>query len=98
MGEIGLVSDRADSSVLSIQPASRGFCDDEDSRPVDRVVFDRNVARNTYSEWYFGNAGIQILRSKAHKGEGDAPGETVGTVQITNNFLSTVGVPWEACV
>ena len=86
------------SIVLSIQPASAGFCDDEDARPVDRVVFDRNVARNTYPDWYFGNAGIQFLRSKAHKGEGDAAGETVGSVTITNNFLSTSGVPWESCI
>ncbi len=86
------------SAVLKIQPTSRGFCDDEDARPIDRVVFDRNVARNTYPEWGFGNIGIQFSRSKARKGEGNAPGETVGSVTITNNFLSTAGVPWEACV
>ncbi len=86
------------SVVLSIQAASNGFCDDQDARPVDRVVFDRNIARNTYPQWGFGNAGIQFLRSKAHKGEGDAAGETVGSVTLTNNFLSTSGVPWESCI
>ncbi len=86
------------SMVLAIQPASAGFCDDADARPIDGVVFDRNVARNTYPEWGFGNAGIQFLESEASKGEGDAAGETVGSVTLTNNFLSTSGVPWESCI
>ncbi len=86
------------SVVLIIQPASNGYCDDEVARPVDRVVFDRNVARNTYPEWGFGNAAVKFLRSYISQGEGDAAGETVGSVTLTNNFLSTAGVPWEACV
>ncbi len=86
------------SVVLTIQPASAGFCQDADARPIDGVVFDRNIARNTYADWGFGNAGIHFLRSKIKKGEGDAAGETVGSVTITNNFLSTSGVPWEACI
>ncbi len=86
------------SIVLTIQPASAGYCDDGNARPIDGVVFDRNVARNTYTEWGFGNAGVQFLGSDANRGEGNAAGETVGSVTITNNFLSTLGVPWESCI
>ncbi len=86
------------SVVMAVQPTSAGFCDDGDARPVDNVVFDRNIARNTYTEWGFGNAGLQILRPNVGAGEGDVAGETVGSVTITNNFLSTSGVPWETCI
>ncbi len=86
------------SVVMSVQPTSAGFCDDNDARPVDNVVFDRNLARNTYAQWGFGNAGLQILRSNIGAGEGNVAGETVGSVTITNNFLSTSGVPWESCI
>ncbi|MEM7356942.1 MAG: hypothetical protein AAF657_39375, partial [Acidobacteriota bacterium] len=86
------------SVVLTIQPTSAGFCDNGDARPVEDVVFDRNIARNTYDQWGFGNAGVQFLRSASGAGEGDVAGETVATVEITNNFLSTTGVPWESCI
>ncbi len=86
------------SLVLNVQPTSDGFCDDANARPVDRVVFDRNIARNTYPKWGAGNIGIQFSRSKLKDGEGDVAGETIGSVTITNNFLSTTGAPWEACV
>ena len=86
------------SVVLTIQPTSSGFCDNGVARPVDDVVFDRNIARNTYDQWGFGNGGIHILRSDAGIGEGDVPGETVASVEITNNILMTAGVPWETCI
>ncbi len=86
------------SVVLTIQPTSAGFCDNGAARPVDGVVFDRNIARNTYDQWGFGNGGIHILRSDTSQGEGDVAGETVASVEITNNFLSTTGVPWETCI
>ncbi len=88
-----------DSSVaMRIQPASRGYCHNQDARPIDGVVFDRNLVHNTYPEWGFGNYGVRFARSNHRIGEGDAAGETVGSVTVTNNFLSTIGVPWDACV
>jgi len=85
------------SVVLTIQPTSAGFCDDADARPIQGAVFDRNEARNTYTQWGFGNVGVQILRPASGLGEGNVAGESVGSVSVTNNFLSTAGVPWEAC-
>ncbi len=82
--------------ALRIQPASDGFCDDEKARPVDKVIFDRNIVRNTYGAWGLGNVGIDI--SQLERGEGDFPGETLGELVITNNFLSTIKTPWESCV
>ena len=82
--------------ALRVQPASDGFCDDEHARPVENVVFDRNIVRNTYGAWGYGNVGIDI--SKLERGEGDFPGETLGDFVISNNFLSTVKTPWESCI
>ncbi|MEM7350501.1 MAG: LamG domain-containing protein [Acidobacteriota bacterium] len=84
------------SIALRIQPASQGFCDDEDARPVDKVVFDRNIVRNTYGAWGFGNVGVDVARFA--EGEGDFPGEVLGDLVITNNFLSTAKVGWESCI
>ncbi len=84
------------SIALRIQPASHGFCDNDRARPVDKVVFDRNIVRNSYGAWDFGNVGVDVARFES--GEGDAPGETLGDLVITNNFLSTTKVPWEGCI
>ncbi len=86
------------SIALRIQGSSAGFCDGQDARPVDQVVFDRNIVRNTYGAWSFGNAGVDIRKPTPEKGEGDVPGETVGDVMITNNVLSTAKVGWESCI
>ncbi len=88
-----------DSAIaLRIQASSVGFCENEDSRPVDKVVFDRNIVRNSYGAWGFGNLGIDIEKPHFNKGEGDDPGEVIGDVTITNNFLSTSKVPWDSCI
>ncbi len=86
------------SIALRIQAASGGYCANEFSRPVDKVVFDRNIVRNSYGGWNFGNYGIDIQARRIGEGEGDAAGEVLGDVEITNNFLVTTKVPWEACV
>ena len=60
------------------------------SRSVDRVVVDRNVFRNTYAPWFFGDWGIQIE-------PGSSAVDTTGTITITNNFLSSTA-GWESCI
>ncbi len=82
--------------ALRIQPASDGFCDNQHARPIEKVVFDRNIVRNTYGAWGYGNVGVDV--SKFERNEGDVPGESLGDLTITNNFLSTVKVGWESCV
>ena len=84
--------------ALRIQGSSSGFCEDEDARAMDQLVFDRNIVRNTYGAWDFGNVGIDVEAPHFEKGEGDAAGEVVGNVAITNNILSTAKVPWDSCI
>ncbi len=86
------------TTVLDVQDSSVGFCDGADARPVSDIVFDRNIATNTYPEWGFGNVGIKITAGDLENGEGDDPGETIGNVTITNNFLSTQNVGWDSCI
>ncbi len=86
------------SVAFRIQAASYDYCAGDNARPVDKVVFDRNIVRNSYSSWGFGNYGIDILARSVDRGEGDAAGEVVGDVEITNNFLATSKSPWEACI
>ncbi len=72
--------------AIMIQPdAGSSFCQ---SRDVDDVVIDRNVIRNTWSPWRYGDMGISIRK-------GDV--STVRNVTITNNFLSS-GPGWESCI
>jgi hypothetical protein len=64
-----------------------GFCE---SRNLDNVVIDRNVFRNTYDAYVFGDLGIQLEVGKD-------PTATIGSVAITNNFLSS-STGWETCI
>jgi hypothetical protein len=59
-------------------------------RPVDGVVFDRNFFLNTYSEWKYGDAGVDLRG-------GEEPEELVGSVYVTNNVLASTS-PWDACI
>ena len=59
-------------------------------RPVDQVVFDRNFFLNTYAEWKYGDAGVDLRG-------GEEPEELVGTVHITNNVLASTSA-WDACL
>ena len=45
-------------------------------------MIDRNVIRNTYDPWAFGDDGIEIMAGKDNV-------DTIGSVTITNNFLSS---------
>jgi hypothetical protein len=80
-------TDFKQSVTVSPYYGSSGFCE---SRLTDNVVVDRNIFRNSYAPWQFGDWGIQI-----------EPGlntvDTTKTVTITNNFLSSVA-GWEACI
>jgi len=78
-------------TALEVQGWSNGFCDGADARPVDQVVFDANVVRNGFTAWTGGDHGIELREG------GDDPGEVVGTVIVTNNFLSS-SAGWEAGV
>lgn len=72
--------------AIMLQPdAGSSFCQ---SRDIDDVVIERNVIRNTWSPWRYGDMGISIRK-------GDA--STVRDVTITNNFLSS-GPGWESCI
>lgn len=77
--------------TLEVQGASSGFCENADARPVDDVVFDANVVRNTYEPWVGGDHGVQILEG------GDSAGEVVGDVTISNNLFSS-STGWEAAI
>ncbi len=86
-----------DSAIaLRMQPASDGFCDNQNARPIERVVFDRNIVRNSYGAWGYGNVGVDVSKFERH--EGDFAGETLGDLEVTNNFLSTTKVGWESCI
>lgn len=72
--------------AIMIQPDAGGsFCQ---SRDIDDVVIDRNVIRNAWSPWRYGDMGISIRK-------GDVA--TVRDVTITNNFLSS-DPGWESCI
>lgn len=71
---------------LTVQGYATGFCDGAGARPVDNVVFDRNVFRNTYAPWIFGNNGVVV------SGGGPNPRTAVGKVVVSSNvFSSTPG-------
>jgi hypothetical protein len=71
---------------LTVQGYAAGYCDGAGARPVDGVVFDRNVFRNTYAPWIYGNNGVVIV------GGGPNPRTSVGKVVVSNNqFTSTPG-------
>ena len=84
--------------ALRLSGASEGFCEDQDARPTDQVVFDRNIVRNNYGVWGLGNVGIDVEAPHPERGEGDVPGETIGDVTITNNILSTSKIGWDSCI
>ena len=87
---------------VRINGSGNGFCDNEDARPATDLVIDRNIFRNTYTAWDFGHFAIDITGDDPGGQEGDAPGEVVGTVTVSNNFLSSVDTTnagfWEACI
>lgn len=84
---------------IRVDGASEGFCENADARPTENIVLDGNILRNTYSEWDFGHFGISIQGEDPGSNEGDVAGEVVGSVTITNNFLSSVGAgAWESCI
>ncbi len=68
---------------LTVQGYAQGFCDGAGARPVDAVVFDRNVFRNTFPSWIYGDNGVVI------SGGGPNARTTVGAVQVSNNFFSS---------
>jgi hypothetical protein len=71
---------------LTVQGYATGYCDGAGARPVDGVVFDHNVFRNTYAPWLYGNNGVVI------SGGGPNPRTSVGKVVVSNNqFSSTPG-------
>lgn len=64
-----------------------GTCE---SRPLDEIRIDRNIFRNTYAPWVFGDWGLLVEA-------GNSVADSVEDVYITNNrFSSTQG--WEACL
>jgi hypothetical protein len=73
--------------IISPYIGAQGYCE---SRLTDDVVIDRNIVRNTYAPWFYGDWGIQIEA-------GNSEVATTKTVTITNNFLSS-SVGWEACI
>jgi hypothetical protein len=68
---------------MTVQGYASGFCDGAGARPVDGVVFDRNVFRNTFAPWIYGDNGVSIV------GGGPNARTTVGSVQVSNNFFSS---------
>jgi hypothetical protein len=71
---------------LTVQGYAQGYCDGYAARPVDGVVFDRNVFRNTWAPWIYGNNGVVI------SGGGPNPQTSIGRVVVSNNdFSSTPG-------
>jgi hypothetical protein len=59
-------------------------------RPVDGVIFDRNMFLNTYSDWQYGDVAIDLRGGEERE-------ELVGSVYVTNNVLATLS-PWDACI
>lgn len=74
--------------TFAVQPdAGTGFCQ---TRAMDNVVFDRNVIRNTYSQWQWGTEEVKIL-------SGSLTTATVNNVTISNNMISST-TPLDACI
>jgi hypothetical protein len=69
---------------LNVQGYAAGYCDGAAARTVDGVVFDRNVFRNTFSHWLWGDNGVVIM------GGGPNPSTSIGSVLVSNNFFSSV--------
>lgn len=86
-------------TAVRINGSSDGACDESLARPTTDIVIDRNIFRNTYPTWDFGHVGILVKGENAGDTEGDAPGEVVADVTISNNFVSSVGGnTWESCI
>lgn len=87
---------------IRINGSANGACDNATARPTTDIVIDRNILRNTFTTWDFGHFAIDITGDDAGGQEGDAPGEVVGTVTVSNNFLSSVAGSnqgyWESCI
>jgi hypothetical protein len=77
--------------ALSIQAWARGFCAAPDARPVDGIVFDRNLVRN--GDPYWKGEAIPIGLAAG----GPSLTETNGDITISGNILwSTKG--WRSAV
>lgn len=75
---------------LIVRGAAAREYDARAPRPVDNIVFDRNIFWNTFEPWKYGDAGVDIRG-------GDPLHELVGTVTVSNNFLTST-TPWDACI
>ncbi|MEM9557617.1 MAG: hypothetical protein AAGC60_25390 [Acidobacteriota bacterium] len=77
-------------NAFRVQGWAERYCDGSAARPVDDVLIDRNVVRNSYEPWAGGDSMVFVSEG------GDSPGEEVGDLVVTNNlFVSPVGA--EAC-
>lgn len=83
---------------LTVDGARDTSCENEVARPVDDIVIDRNISRNTWGGWsVYSHGGISVNGGEAGGTEGDWAGEVVGNVTITNNLISST-VSWDSCV
>ena len=73
--------------IVSPYYGSPGGCE---VRLTDAIVVDRNIFRNTYDPWALGDDGIELMSGKDNV-------DTIGSVTITNNFLSS-STGWQACI
>jgi hypothetical protein len=73
--------------IVSPYYGSPGGCE---VRLTDAIVVDRNTIRNTYDPWALGDDGIELMAGKDNV-------DTIGSVTITNNFLSS-STGWQACI
>lgn len=77
--------------AVIVQPSASSACNEPGvARTLKDVVFDRNIIRNTYDPWRFGDMGIHIRK-------GDSTTRTLENVTITNNFFSST-TGWETCI
>ena len=85
------------SLAISLQgDAGPPYCQ---SRPLDNVVIDRNIIRNTYKWGRRGAIGISI-RGNTLRGKGKenwSETATTKNVIVTNNFISST-TPWKAAI
>jgi hypothetical protein len=78
-------------NALTIQPDSgEHLACGATFRSMNSVLFDRNIVRNTYDPWMYGDMGVRVEN-------GSDPSWTVENVTISNNFFWTT-TGWEACI
>ena len=75
---------------LIVRGAAAREYDARAPRPVDNIVFDRNIFWNTFEPWKFGDVGVDVRG-------GDPLHELVGSVTVSNNMLTST-TPWDACI